>query len=612
MKKFENIESTKLISSDQYNLLRNSLRKLFQNKKINKILLINPPDGDQDIFNFEVAKTKRYTNFAPYGLGIISKHLNFKHYETNLLNLNDIILKKVHSSHNKDEFDYKKIINDEIKNAIDSFKPDLIGLTCMFSMTHKSLKYVSEVIKKNSNCPVAAGGVHISNSICSEDMREGFLSDLKDIDLFFLFEAELAFSEFLDLSNQNFDNIELLKQVFIRGEELNFLVKERLRPEGDTLNVIPDHSEMGSMSLSESGKVGNFGWLKEKNQNITTILSNRGCRAQCTFCSVRSFNGVKVRQRSVQSAIDELLYLRDKQNISHVMWLDDDLLYNTKRTMELFNEMVKQDVGVTWDASNGVIAASVTDEIMSAARDSGCIGLVIGMESGNPEILKSIKKPGTVKNFIKAADVLKNYPEINSRVFLMIGFPEETFAKVLDTINVAREMNMDWNYITPLQPLPNTPIFDKMVDDNLAGTEGFGDIKYFVGGGYAKIGSGKSNPLQDSFETIFKKTNLDKIPNPDETKIIWAFMNYYLNFDPLKNITNKHKIEQNVKWMRYVSDIVAKNDPIALYYKMVLEKKYSKSKQVNESDMKRIDKIFNADPQWLEKTKSLGLLFDKI
>ena len=249
---------------------------------------------------------------------------------------------------------------------------------------------------------------------------------------------------------------------------------------------------------------------------------------------------------------------------------------------------------------------------MGAARDSGCIGLVIGMESGNPEILKSIRKPGTVKNFIQAANILKNYPEINSRVFLMIGFPDETFAKILDTINVAREMNMDWNYITPLQPLPNTPIFDKMVDDNLAGTEGFGEIKYFVGGGYAKIGSGSSNPLQDSFETIFEKSKLDKIPNPDETKIIWAFMNYYLNFDPLTNITNQHKIEQNVKWMKYVSDIVAKNDPIALYYKMVLEKKLNKSKSVNEIDKKRLDKIFSTDPQWIEKTKSLGLLFDKI
>ena len=53
------------------------------------------------------------------------------------------------------------------------------------------------------------------------------------------------------------------------------------------------------------------------------------------------------------------------------MWLDDDLLYNTGRTIELFNEMVKQNVEITWDASNGVIAASVTDEIMSAAQRVG-------------------------------------------------------------------------------------------------------------------------------------------------------------------------------------------------------------------------------------------------
>lgn len=612
MNKCIEIASAKTLLDDESNKISLSLNKLFKSKKISRILLINPPDGDYRMFNYDVAKTKRYTNFAPYGLGIISKHLNSKDYETNILNLNDLILKKVHSTNNEEDFDYKKVIDDELKFTIENFKPDLIGITCMFSMTHNSLKHVSENIKKYTDCPISAGGVHISNSIWSEDTRVNFLEDLRNIDLFFLFEAELAFSEFIDLANQDFSKLELLKQIVIKNNDEAYLIKERLRPEGESLNIIPDHNEMGSFALSNTGKVGNFGWLKNENDKITTIISNRGCRAQCTFCSVRSFNGVKVRQRSVQSAIDELLYLRDNQNISHVMWLDDDLLYNTKRTMELFNEMIKQDVGITWDASNGVIAASVTDEIMGAARDSGCIGLVIGMESGNPEILKSIRKPGTVKNFIQAANILKNYPEINSRVFLMIGFPDETFAKILDTINVAREMNMDWNYITPLQPLPNTPIFDKMVDDNLAGTEGFGEIKYFVGGGYAKIGSGSSNPLQDSFETIFEKSKLDKIPNPDETKIIWAFMNYYLNFDPLTNITNQHKIEQNVKWMKYVSNIVAKNDPIALYYKMVLEKKLNKSKSVNEIDKKRLDKIFSTDPQWIEKTKSLGLLFDKI
>ena len=72
---------------------------------------------------------------------------------------------------------------------------------------------------------------------------------------------------------------------------------------------------------------------------------------------------------------------------------------------------------MTWDCTNGVIAASCTDEVVAAAAESGCIGLNIGMESGNPEILKKIKKPGKVRNFLRAADILRKYPQINARVF---------------------------------------------------------------------------------------------------------------------------------------------------------------------------------------------------
>ena len=64
---------------------------------------------------------------------------------------------------------------------------------------------------------------------------------------------------------------------------------------------------------------------------FATVLSNRGCRAQCTFCSVRNFNGVSVRQRSVESVLDELELLKDRYGIGHFVWLDDDLLKDHRR-----------------------------------------------------------------------------------------------------------------------------------------------------------------------------------------------------------------------------------------------------------------------------------------
>ena len=114
----------------------------------------------------------------------------------------------------------------------------------------------------------------------------------------------------------------------------------------------------------------------------------------------------------------------------------------------------------------------------------------------------------------------------------------------------------------------------KMVEDNHL-RETFGDIKYFVGGGYSSISSNNksNNPLQDNFLQIFNNKSLNEVPDAKNIKIIWAFMNYYLNFEPFGR-SIKDKIDQNYKWMNYVSDVVAKNDPIAIYYKMIMQKKH--------------------------------------
>ena len=143
--------------------------------------------------------------------------------------------------------------------------------------------------------------------------------------------------------------------------------------------------------------------------------------------------------------------------------------------------MVKKNVGITWDCTNGVLAASCTDEVISAAAESGCIGLNIGMESGNPEILRQIKKPANVETLLNASALLKKYEQINSRVFLMIGFPGETYRMIYDTIDLSQQMNLDWYNVTILQPLPNTPIFDSMIEEGYFDEVDFDNIRYNSG-----------------------------------------------------------------------------------------------------------------------------------
>ena len=78
--------------------------------------------------------------------------------------------------------------------------------------------------------------------------------------------------------------------------------------------------------------------------------------------------------RAVNVVVDEMQHLKEYYGITHFMWLDDDLLFNESRAISLFREIASRRLGITWDASNGVIARSITPALVESARDSGCIG----------------------------------------------------------------------------------------------------------------------------------------------------------------------------------------------------------------------------------------------
>ena len=574
-------------------------------KKFQKILLINPPDGDKAMFNLQTAKLKRYPNYPPYGLGIISNQLEKRGYDVQILNLNDHLLTKANEL---EDFDYDNIVFDHLDGIINEFNPDLVGLTCMFTMTHKSLKNIIDHIANGYKIPIAVGGVHITNSIQSDLTREKFIEDLSNVNFFFLFESEIAFADFINTINHPKGNLSHLRQLVFRGNNNTiFEIDDRVVPTGEDLNLSPNHSKMPAENFGKYGKIGSFAYLKGPDARFSTVLSNRGCRASCTFCSVRNFNGKKVRSRSVQSVIDELLYLRHEQQVDHIMFLDDDLLYDKKRAIELFSEMDKQKVNITWDASNGLICSAITEEVVDAAYRGGCIGVYLGMESGNPQILRQIRKPGTVKNFLNAAEILKKYPEINTRVLLMIGFPNETFSNIYDTVKVSLEMDLDWYQVSPLQPLPNTPIFDQMSSDGLISEQNTSEVKYIGGsyGGNRKAAEKDNNKeaLLGNFMDVFN-ANPNNVPSKDQIRDVWSYMNYTLNYEIIKRISNPIKLQQAQRYLDYIANVVAPNDAIVWYYLNYLE---NKLKLNNTLSKKKISDIISSNPNWKTKLSELSL-----
>lgn len=582
------------------------LARLFPKRHVGRVLLVAPPDADVTMFNYSTGKRGRYWNFAPYGLGVIASNLRREGIAVDILNLNHAVLKACKLSGESD-FDFEGVWKSVLKQAISDFRPDIVGITCMFTQTHRSTVNVCNEIKHLwPKLPVALGGVHITNSFVNEKTSSILIDDLAKVDIFFLYEAELAFKQFIKVVNGQIP-VHELAQVFFNSSAKKHYFPNRLTPTEEDLEIIPAHDLLDTVELSRYGRIGSFGCLKEEETRFTTVLSNRGCRAQCTFCSVRNFNGVGVRTRSVQSVIDELLLLKNEYGIGHIMWLDDDFLYNHKRALHLFNEMVRQDVGITWDCTNGVIAASCTEELMAAAAESGCVGLNIGMESGNLQILREIKKPGTVKNFLRAAEVLKQHEQINARVFLMLGFPGETHRMILDTITVAQEMNLDWYNVTLLQPLPNTPIFDSMIQQGLLDEVNFQEIRYSAGpyGKHGKSAEASRDLLSSDFKDAFKDVNMDAVPAKDQLDDIWAYMNYHLNFKRLFRENRPIKLVQQLKYVENITDLISPENAFAMYFIGFLQKKiYGK---IDPKAAQRLEDRLKLSPYWQDRFNDFGL-----
>jgi radical SAM superfamily enzyme YgiQ (UPF0313 family) len=591
------------IVTDKNIELRDLLDGLFPKKKIEKVLLITPPDASSDLFNIDTALRGRYANYSPYGLGLIAQNLRNIDVNVEILNLNHHILKTYRASKDPESLVFDEIWQQHLDTTLDTYQPDLVGVTCMFTMTHASLKNVCSHISKKKY-PISIGGVHVTNDV------DRVLDDIPEASLAFTHEGDIAIKSFCKVVEGKLP-IDQLSQVVIvnKGKKVHF--SNINRPDNEDLNIIPAYDLMSLDKLSEEGVMGNFYGFKPKGTRFATALSNRGCRAKCSFCSVRNFNGMGVRQRSVSSVLDELEMLQNEHGVGHVVWLDDDLLMDQKRALNLFDGMVKRNLKLTWDATNGVIASSCTEEVVASMEASGCIALNIGMESGNPKILRDVKKPGGVKHFLKAAENLKKYEKIHSRVFLMIGFPGETLRMINDTINVAREMDLDWCGTTVLQPLPNTPIYDSMVEQGLIQDVGSSEVRFNSGG------FGKQNEIErgdrwasQSFEHNFGSIGMDGIPDKAQLNDIWFYMNYHLNFHRLFSEERPLKIEQQFKNLQTLCDIISPEHCFSLYFIGYLQSKLFGN--IDNEIVERLDKKIKTSDFWKDRFNAFGLSVDDL
>ena len=66
--RIEEVSDEDLIEREE--LIQGHLTKKFKKRIVKKFLLVNPPDVDDKIFDYSIAKRGRANNYPAYGLGV--------------------------------------------------------------------------------------------------------------------------------------------------------------------------------------------------------------------------------------------------------------------------------------------------------------------------------------------------------------------------------------------------------------------------------------------------------------------------------------------------------------------------------------------------------------
>tara|TARA_Y100000031_G_C8206233_1_gene378770 strand:- start:856 stop:1560 length:705 start_codon:yes stop_codon:yes gene_type:complete len=151
--------------------------------------------------------------------------------------------------------------------------------------------------------------------------------------------------------------------------------------------------------------------------------------------------------------VDDLI---EKYGIKDITFIDDVMTINKKRTYSLCEELAKRKKKLVW--SSNIRIGLVDKEMLRYMKESGCWMVLVGIESGNQEILNRVKKQ--IK--LQQAEQLSNWCKEVGLMFhpsFIIGHPGETIETINQTINFANKLHTHFPLFTIMVPYPGTELW---------------------------------------------------------------------------------------------------------------------------------------------------------
>ena len=422
-----------------------------------KIVLINVP-----IFNNQELRWNKGTSFAPLGLCYIAGLLEKYNYSVTIID---------GSFENPTEL--------ELEMRLRQLKPDLIGIASLAAATHHAtLKTIKIARKTNPDSLIVVGGPHAGENY------QSMLEQVPEIDIITMGEAEFTFLELVQALEQKTD-FHKIKGIAFKEKSKVIATQER-----EPLKYL-DELPLPARHLVDITNEKYGTGFRYKRKPTTTLITSRGCPFVCTFC-YKTY-GTLFRAHSAEYVVKEMEHLINNFGIRDFYVPDDNFFVDIARVRKICELIIEKNLDVTWAVQGTIVHAYKDPEMIRLLAEAGCWYIAFGIESGNKEIIKIIKKPVTL-DVVKEVIELTNKYGITTKGYFMIGNFNETHETIEDTINYAKSIPIDTVQFNFSVPYPGTEYYDAV----MAGGKGAFDNK-----AYEKY-SGHSN------EPIFVPEGLTK------------------------------------------------------------------------------------------------------
>lgn len=421
-----------------------------------KVLLIYPP---LTLHKLDVSTPSKSTLI---GLGYIAAVLQKRGHEVKIL---DCLTTSFYRHTIDSSFVRTGLLNSEILEYIKTFKPDVVGISCMFTSYFKNAHDIARIVKEyNKDILVVFGGAHAST------FPELVMKD-DNVDAVVVGEGEITICEVLERYNgkKDFTGVKgLLHRMSgaVKREEPREFIENLDDVPFPARELLEKDLEIIRQEIRKSKFL--------MRQPLGHILTSRGCPNDCYFCSVKLTWARKWRSRSARNVIDEIEFLKNKYGYREFHFVDDNSSVSKNRMHEICDELLRRNLDVKLATPTGIAISTLDKEILAKMKKAGFYRLCFGIESGDPQTQKIIKKR---LDLDKAMAVIAEANKLGfwtSGTFI-IGFPHETMKEIRNTIDFAKTSNMDFAIIYLLTPQPGTEVYDIFKQQGLIDLDAYMD-----------------------------------------------------------------------------------------------------------------------------------------